>query len=174
MSKDLHRLVPALNSLTSIQILTLEFRHNFSYSNDVLKTIDLPVIGRLKEFYIDVLDPEIFYESLLKYAKPNEQLNKLGLSCINTYNFAEGFFRQEPSQFYQKFVSFPFMEYLQPNNEMQLYCKQFCSLQNLNIIFHSDQELYQMVRLMQPLKQCTQLRMSTARVYDKYFVSIFN
>ena len=77
---NLNRLISAINeekSLPVLEHLTLDIRENLR----IVTELDLPILSRLKEFYFHSLDSSqrFLYQSLKRYAEPNDQLRKIGI-----------------------------------------------------------------------------------------------
>lgn len=153
-------LITAINNLRCLKEFTFKSRN---ITLDSIPNLTFTILGQLYEFHCDLWcfdERERFFLSHVNLINQNQRLKKLGfglMSCSELFSM-DIFFNQQ-TEFYQKFVSFPFLEFLCPDENMQKFCRTFCNVERLDILFHNHKELYRMSKLWKDMKNLVFLDM---------------
>lgn len=141
-------LVVAINNLQNLEEFIFKSRN---ITVDSIPNLSLTILGQLKEFRCDLWcydERERFFLSHVNFIKLNPKLEKLSFGLVSCSEILSmDIFSNQQTNFYQKFTSFPFLEFLHPDEDMQNFCRKFSNLDRLDILFHSHKELYRMSKL---------------------------
>lgn len=153
-------LITAINNLHCLKEFTFKSR-NITF--DSIPNLTFTILGQLYEFHCDLWcfdERERFFLSHVNLINQNPRLAKLSFGLMSCSElFSTDIISNQQMEFYQKFVSFPFLEFLCPDENMQKFCRTFFNVQRLDILFHSHKELYRMSKLWKNMKNLVFLDM---------------
>lgn len=161
LERDMPKLLECLNSLQTIKHLALNFHNCFFYESPK-SPLDMPFLSKLETFYLDFQDGnELVYDSLIKYALPNQNLREIGISNIYDSDISHNFFSNtNNSEFYQRFLHFPSLEFSEPTELMRVFCERFCNLRIISLTIRNLPMIYKMARNIRALRSLVYLEIN--------------
>lgn len=153
-------LVTEINNLQCLKKFTFKSRN---LTLDSIPNLTFTILEQLFEFHFDLWcfdEKEKFFLSHVNLIKQNPRLVKLSFGLMDCSElFSMDIISNQQVEFYQKFVSIPFLEFLCPDENMQKFCLTFFNVERLDILFHSHKELYRMSKLWKNMKNLVFLDM---------------